>query len=97
VAIEELEALVGIDARPVRSWAQVWEDGLHKYTVGHVGRVARVESMLAARPGLALAGAALYGIGLNECIASGRRAADSVLTSAIGVPSTSRSAQGAGD
>jgi len=97
VAIEELEALVGIEARPVRSWAQVWEDGLHKYTVGHVGRVARVESMLAARPGLALAGAALYGVGLNECIASGRRAADSVLTSAIGVPSTSRSAQGAGD
>jgi oxygen-dependent protoporphyrinogen oxidase len=97
VAIEELETLVGIDARPVRSWAHIWEDGLHKYTVGHLDRVARAESMLAARPGLALAGAALHGIGLNECISSGRRAADSVLTLVLGAPSTSRSAPGAGD
>jgi oxygen-dependent protoporphyrinogen oxidase len=97
VATEELEALVGIDARPVRSWVHVWEEGLHKYTLGHVDRVARVESMLAARPGLALAGAALHGIGLNECVSSGRRAADSVLTSVLSVPSASRSAPGAGD
>jgi oxygen-dependent protoporphyrinogen oxidase len=97
VAIEELETLVGIDARPVRSWAHIWEDGLHKYTVGHLDRVARAESMLAARPGLAVAGAALYGIGLNECISSGQRAADSALTSALGVPTVSRSAPGAGD
>jgi len=97
VAIEELKALVGIDARPVRSWAQVWEDGLHKYTVGHVDTVARIESVLRTRPGLALAGAALYGIGLNECITSGRGAADSVLTSVLGAPSGLRSAQVAGD
>lgn len=97
VAMEELEALVGIAARPVRSWAQVWEDGLHKYTVGHLDRVARVESMLSARPGLALAGAALHGIGLNECISSGRRAAESVLTSVLGASSATRSASGAGD
>jgi oxygen-dependent protoporphyrinogen oxidase len=97
VAIEELEALVGIDARPVRSWAHLWEDGLHKYTVGHLDRVARAESILAARPGLALAGAALHGIGLNECISSGRRAAESVLTSVLGVSTSTRSASGAGD
>ena len=97
VAMEELKGLVGIDARPIRSWAHVWEEGLHKYTLGHPDRVARVESILAARPGLALSGAALYGIGLNECISSGRRAADSVLTSVLSVPSTSRSAPGAGD
>lgn len=89
--------MVGIAARPVRSWAHGWEDGLHKYTVGHLDRVARAESMVAARPGLALAGAALHGIGLNECISSGRRAADSALTSTLGVPSVSPSAQGAGD
>ncbi|HSJ85327.1 MAG TPA: protoporphyrinogen oxidase [Acidimicrobiia bacterium] len=97
VAIEELETLVGIAARPVRSWAHVWEDGLHKYTVGHLDRVARVESMLAARPGLALAGAALYGVGLNECIASGRRAAESVSASVLGNPAATPSASGAGD
>jgi oxygen-dependent protoporphyrinogen oxidase len=97
VAIEELEALVGIDARPVRSWAHVWEEGLHKYTLGHVDRVARVEAALEARPGLALAGAALYGVGLNECISSGRRAADTALTSILRFPSGTHSAPGAGD
>jgi oxygen-dependent protoporphyrinogen oxidase len=97
VAIEELEALVGIDARPVRSWAHVWEEGLHKYTVGHVERLARIESVLAARPGLALAGAALYGVGLNECIASGRRAAESVSASVLGSPAATPSASGGGD
>jgi oxygen-dependent protoporphyrinogen oxidase len=97
VAIEELEALVGIGARPVRSWAHVWEDGLHKYTVGHLDRVARAESMVAARPGLALAGAALHGIGLNECIASGRRAAESVMASVLATPAATPSAPGAGD
>jgi oxygen-dependent protoporphyrinogen oxidase len=97
VAIEELEALVGIDARPVRSWAHLWEEGLHQYMLGHVERVARAESVLAARPGLALAGAAFHGIGLNECVASGRRAAESVLTSVLGFPSASRSAPGGRD
>jgi protoporphyrinogen oxidase len=34
---------------------------------------------LANRPGLALAGAGFYGVGLNECIESGWRAAESLM------------------
>jgi protoporphyrinogen oxidase len=62
---------------------QSWRGGLHQYTLGHTERVAEVEKSIAAHPGLALAGAALYGIGLNECVESGRRAADAVLSAAI--------------
>ncbi|MGH8913220.1 MAG: FAD-dependent oxidoreductase, partial [Acidimicrobiia bacterium] len=64
-----------------RTWARPWEGGLHQYTLGHTNRVSTAESELAAHPGLALAGAAFHGIGLNECIDSGRRAAVSVLES----------------
>ncbi|MGH8911464.1 MAG: protoporphyrinogen oxidase, partial [Acidimicrobiia bacterium] len=73
----ELEALVGITATPVLTRTFSWRRALHQYTLGHLDRVARAEAHLA--PGLALAGAAFHGIGLNECVESGRRAADRVL------------------
>jgi oxygen-dependent protoporphyrinogen oxidase len=75
----ELEELAGISARPVLSKVQTWDGGLHQYTLGHLQRVAGAESALASHPGLALAGSAFHGIGLNECVESGRRAAASVL------------------
>lgn len=81
VVQEELDALVGISARPVLARVHSWEGGLHQYTLGHVERVERAESALVSRPGLALAGAAFHGIGLNECVDSGRRAAETVLSS----------------
>jgi oxygen-dependent protoporphyrinogen oxidase len=80
----ELDALVGITADPVRSWVRAWDEGLHQYTLGHRDRVVRAESALARHPGLALAGAAFHGIGLNECVDSGRNAAETVLTARSG-------------
>ncbi len=82
VATDELEAMLGITARPLRSWLRIHEHGLHRYNLGHNERVARAESALAARPGLVLAGAGYHGVGLNECIESGWRAADSLMTEA---------------
>jgi len=79
VVREELAALNGITARPVLVRTHSWEGGLHQYTLGHLDRVTRAESAVAAYPGLALAGAAFHGIGLNECVESGRRAAETVL------------------
>jgi protoporphyrinogen/coproporphyrinogen III oxidase len=76
---DELAELIGLTARPLLMRARSWEGGLHQYTLGHVDRVARAESALAAHRGLTLAGAAFHGIGLNECVESGRRAAASVL------------------
>ena len=88
---DELAALIGLTAHPVLVRTQSWDGGLHQYTLGHMGRVARAESALAAHPGLALAGAAFHGIGLNECVDSGRKAAANVLAAdaAVGMSSTS--------
>ena len=81
VVREELAALLGITAHPVLAKTHSWGGGLHQYTLGHLERVSRAESALAAYPGLALAGAAFHGIGLNECVESGRRAAEKVIAS----------------
>jgi hypothetical protein len=80
-----LEALAGIAATPVLVRTRSWEGGFHQYTLGHLERVARAEAALGSQPGLLLAGAAFHGIGLNECVASGRRAADAALA-AVGSP-----------
>lgn len=79
VVREELALIVGITAQTVLERTHTWKGGLHQYTLGHVERVIQMEAAVAAHPGLALAGSAFHGIGLNECVASGRRAAEDVL------------------
>jgi oxygen-dependent protoporphyrinogen oxidase len=78
-ARDELASLAGITAQPALVRSQSWQGGFHQYTLGHLERVSRAESALSAHPGLYLAGGAFHGIGLNECIDSGRRAADAAL------------------
>jgi len=79
VVLDELKVMVGIDATPAKEWVRAFEEGLHQYTMGHLDRVATAERAMEAKHGLALAGAAFHGIGLNECIDSGHRAAESIL------------------
>jgi oxygen-dependent protoporphyrinogen oxidase len=75
VVREEFQALLGVDTAPL--WAQVnrWPDSMPQYAVGHHQRVAEIESAAAAWPGLELAGAALHGVGIPDCVLGGERAA----------------------
>lgn len=77
----ELFSTIGVEAKPVRYWVRMIRQGLHRYTLGHLDRIALAERALDATPGIALAGAGFHGVGLNECIASGLAAADSALES----------------
>jgi protoporphyrinogen/coproporphyrinogen III oxidase len=52
-----------------------WGGGLPQYPVGHRDLVARLRGDLAGIPGLAVAGAALDGIGIPACLGSARTAA----------------------
>ncbi len=63
------------DARVVR-----WPRSFPQYPPGHGGRIAAATAAVAAAPGnLALAGAALGGVGIPACIGSGRAAARAVM------------------
>jgi oxygen-dependent protoporphyrinogen oxidase len=72
---EDLRDLMGIDAAPSFVHQVLRERGLPAYTVGHLQRVERMERALDLLPGFALAGNALRGAGIPDCIASGEAAA----------------------
>lgn len=60
-----------------------WPHVMPKYTVGHLSRVAEVESGLAHLPAWRVAGSPLRGVGVPDCIADGRRQADAALVSGV--------------
>ncbi len=73
----ELRQALGIDVAPSEVCVTRWRRAFPQYAPGHLERMALAEAEVAAQlPGVALAGAALAGVGLPACIASGRRAAD---------------------
>ncbi|MFE1411566.1 protoporphyrinogen oxidase [Streptomyces sp. NPDC058746] len=78
VSLADLGEAVGLAARPVASTVTRWDGGLPQYPVGHLSRVERIRSAVAALPGLAVCGAVYDGVGIPACIASARKAADAV-------------------
>jgi len=82
LSLADLAQAVGIVTPPVATHVQRWGGGLPQYAVGHLDRVARVRSAVAAVPGLAVCGAAYEGVGVPAVITSARRAVDEVTRSA---------------
>jgi oxygen-dependent protoporphyrinogen oxidase len=83
----DLAAAMGLRGTPVEIRVSRWPDSFPQYDVGHLDRVERLERRLAAEaPTVALAGAALRGVGLATCISGGRGAAARV-RSAVTTPS----------
>jgi oxygen-dependent protoporphyrinogen oxidase len=52
-----------------------WTKANPQYTIGHALRLKRIESCLQGHRGFVLAGASYHGVGLPDCIKSGREAA----------------------
>ena len=77
-ARSDLATLAGITADPVAVHVQRWGGGLPQYCVGHIDRVRVLEAAVAAVPGLAVAGAALHGVGVPACVGTARAAAERV-------------------
>jgi oxygen-dependent protoporphyrinogen oxidase len=82
----DLAELAGITAAPVAVHVQRWGGGLPQYGVGHVDRVRALEEAVAAVPGLAVAGAALHGVGVPACVGTARAAAERVATRLAAAP-----------
>jgi oxygen-dependent protoporphyrinogen oxidase len=80
VVREEFRALLGVDTAPLWALVSRWPDSMPQYAVGHRGRVAEIERAAAALPRLELAGAALRGVGIPDCVLGGERAAQAVFS-----------------
>lgn len=75
IAREELRRILGLTAAPFYTTISRWPKSMAQYTVGHSVRIAEIRNRIAAIPGLQLAGNAYDGIGLPDCVRSGRQAA----------------------
>ncbi len=77
----ELRQIVGIalDAKPLFARVYKWKSAMAQYSVGHLERLQRIESLRQKLPGLALAGNGYSGIGVPDCVRSGTEAAGTIL------------------
>ncbi|MBN9103264.1 MAG: protoporphyrinogen oxidase [Pseudonocardia sp.] len=73
----DLAEVAGLTADPVAVHVQRWGGGLPQYGVGHLDRVRTIGDGLPA--GLAVAGAALHGVGVPACVGTARAAAERVV------------------
>ena len=81
-ARSELRAILGLGERhPKTTRVTRWLKANPQYTVGHAVRLKRIESCLQGHPGLVLAGCSYRGVGLPDCIRSGREAAEKAFRS----------------
>ena len=79
IARRELAQTVGITAEPLFAEVFVWPQAMPQYTLGHLDRVRTAEGALSPWPNLALAGNAYRGIGIPDCIRSGREAVERIM------------------
>ncbi len=71
----ELQQILGLRAVPLFARVYKWKSAMAQYGVGHLDRLDRIERLRQQLPGLALAGNAYRGIGVPDCVRSGRDAA----------------------
>lgn len=75
VVRNELQQILGLRAEPLFARVHKWKSAMAQYGVGHLDRLERIEKLRQRMAGLALAGNAYRGIGVPDCVRSGREAA----------------------
>jgi len=70
MALSDLGKLWNWVPKPEHTWVFRWQEGLPRYTVGHLERVRQAQEA-EQLPGLFLAGAAYQGVGLPEVVRMG--------------------------
>lgn len=80
----DLRRILRIEAEPLFARVYRWPRAIAQYTLGHLDRVADIRSRLASLAGVYLCGNYFDGIGIADCIRSGRAAAAACLESFVG-------------
>ncbi|MCS1351981.1 protoporphyrinogen oxidase [Mechercharimyces sp. CAU 1602] len=76
---EDIRAILSIDKEPLFYKVTRWRDSMPQYEVGHTAWLQTVRSHLYEHfPRLFVAGASYDGVGLPDCIESGKQAAENV-------------------
>ena len=75
LAQAELKRTLNITAPPDFTRIYRWPNAMPQYNLGHLERLAQIETRLAHHPGFLLAGATYHGVGIPDCIRSAEEAA----------------------
>jgi oxygen-dependent protoporphyrinogen oxidase len=78
LARRQLSRILGPLPEAAETVVRRWPQSLPQYAVGHLDRMAELESILKAMPGLHLVGSSYYGVGLPDLIRQGRATARSL-------------------
>jgi len=78
---EEIAPLLGIRKQPVFSNVTVWPRAIPQYHLGHTARIAEIEKLRLAFPGLHFAGSYLNGPAIGTCVEQALRVADEIRVS----------------
>jgi len=84
VVKKELLTILNIREEPVATRVFRWPQAMAQYEVGHLTRVEVIERRMREMPTLAVAGNAYGGIGVPDCIRSGREAARKIAAKKMG-------------
>ena len=66
--LDELREIMGITAEPIFIRSYEWPQSLPQYSVGHTTRIAQIEALARAHPGLHMIGNAYHGVGIPDCV-----------------------------
>lgn len=79
LSVNELQQTVQLSGDA--QWTKIyrWRNCMPQYTLGHLDRVAQIESLVDTLPGIQLAGNSYRGVGIPACIESGCQAATGLL------------------
>jgi oxygen-dependent protoporphyrinogen oxidase len=76
---QELREILNFSFQPLFCRIHRWPASMAQYPVGHAERIRRIQSQLEDLPGIYLAGNAYSGIGISDCIRTGKAAAQGAL------------------
>ncbi|HWE52135.1 MAG TPA: protoporphyrinogen oxidase [Bryobacteraceae bacterium] len=79
----DLKRLMAVTAEPIFAVKHECPDAMPQYTVGHTIRIGELEARIDDIPGLYLAGNAYHGIGIPDCVRSGKQAAEAITLSRL--------------
>ncbi len=80
VVRDELADLLGVHGEPELEEICRYPKSMPQYHVGHLDRVRKIEDLVAAIPGIEIAGNAFRGVGIPDAVLSGNQAAERILT-----------------
>lgn len=82
----EMDSVLGIATLPLFVRVYRWSSGIPLYTAAHAATVRALDTQILSTPGLFIAGSAFHGVGIPDCIHSGERAAECVVSYLVARP-----------